>query len=196
MSETVCPSLVEVLAQVPDFRKSQGRRHSLAAVLALACAATLCGYKSYGAMAEWGHHYGKELAMHLGFREGKTPAAGTLHTIFRYLDKQAFEKVLLCWAECVLAHLPAKAPVVLAMDGKSLRGSARQGACETHLLSAVSQGLGLTVFEQAVEDKTNEIGAIEQVLAANVLEGRIVTVDALLTQKAIAQSILEKGGTM
>ena len=57
-----CRPLVEVLSEVNDFRKSQGRRHSLGAVLALACAATLCGYKSYGAMADWGNNYGKELA--------------------------------------------------------------------------------------------------------------------------------------
>jgi hypothetical protein len=146
-------------------------------------------------MAEWGRHYGKELAKRLGFTEGKTPSVGTLHTIFRYLDKHAFEKALQSWAECVLSHLPNKAAPVLAIDGKSLRGSAHQGACEAHLLSAVSQGLGLTVFEQAVEDKTNEIGAIQTVLSSLVLEGRVVTVDALLTQKAIAQTILEKGGT-
>ena len=56
-----CRALVQVLSDVPDFRKSQDRRHPLGAVLALACAATLCGYK-YGAMAEWGKNYGAELA--------------------------------------------------------------------------------------------------------------------------------------
>ena len=55
MSETLCLPLVEVFAEVPDFRKSRGKRHSLATILTLACAAMLCGYKSYGAIAEWGH---------------------------------------------------------------------------------------------------------------------------------------------
>lgn len=72
--------LVEVLAEVPDFRKSQGRRHPLGAVLALAFAATLCGYKSYGAMAQWGKNDGSELAQALGFQDGKTPSVGTLFT--------------------------------------------------------------------------------------------------------------------
>jgi hypothetical protein len=191
-----CRPLVEVLAEVPDFRQNQGKRHTLAAILCLACAAILCGYRSYGAIAEWGQHYGTELALALGFKNGKTPCAGTLHTIFRHLDKEAFERKVGQWAECVLRQ--SVAPETLqgvAIDGKTLRSSKKQGAKDVHLLSAVSHGLGLTLGEQAVDDKTNEIGAVQQLLHLLVLEGRVVTMDALLTQKEIAKSILEKGGT-
>jgi hypothetical protein len=97
-----CRPLIEGLADVPDFRQKQGQRHSLAAILCLACAAILCGYRSYGAMAEWGQHYGTDLALALGFKGGKTPSVGTLHTIFRRLDKEAFDKQIGQRAECVL----------------------------------------------------------------------------------------------
>ncbi len=194
MSEQCCCPLVEVLAKVPDFRKSQGRRYPLPAILALACAATLCGYKSYGAMAQWGKNYGQGLAEALGFPRGKTPAVGTLHTVFRHLDKKALEQVLAAWANCVLTNLPPKSPSALALDGKTLCGSKSQGACDVHLLSVVSHGLGLTLFQHAVCDKTNEITAAQTVLASLVLEGRVVTMDALLTQKAIAETIVAKGG--
>ncbi len=66
---------------------------------------------------------------------------------------------------------------------------------ETHLLSAVSHGLGLTLLQQGVPDKTNEIGAAQSVLSALVLQGRIVTMDALLTQKQIAAQVVALGGT-
>lgn len=192
-----CRPLVEVLSEVPDFRKSQGKRHPLGAILALACAATLCGYKSYGAMAEWGRHYGAELALRLGFKEGKTPSMGTLHTIFRYLDKDAFETKLGVWAESVLAKTPPSSiPQAVSMDGKSLRTSIKQGACEAHLLSAVSHGLGLPLAQEGVDEKTNEIGAVQKLLASLILEGRVLTMDALLTQKEVAKTIVEKGGTM
>jgi hypothetical protein len=76
-----------------------------------------------------------------------------------------------------------------------LRGSARQGAPGTHLLAAVSPLLGLTLAQRAVDDKSKEITAVQEVLQGLLLEGRIVTVDALLTQRAVAQTILAKGGT-
>jgi predicted transposase YbfD/YdcC len=63
-----------------------------------------------------------------------------------------------------------------------------------HLLSALSHRLGLTVWQQAVADKTNEIPVMEEVLHGLLLEGRVITVDALLTQRAIAQTLVEGGG--
>jgi len=185
--------LVEVLADVPDFRSRHGRRYALASILSLACAAILCGYTSYGAMAEWAKNYGAPLAEQLGFRNGKTPSVGTLFTIFSRLDKVALERVLGQWTESILAQLPGKK--ALSLDGKTLRASKKQAANESHLLSAVSHGLGLTLFQAGVGDKTNEITAAQTVLSALVLQGRVVTVDALLTQREVAQQILSKGGT-
>jgi hypothetical protein len=185
--------LVEALAEMPDFRSRHGRRYSLAALLSLSCAAILCGYTSYGAMAEWAKNYGAPLSEQLGFKGGKTPSVGTLFTIFSRLDKIALERVLGEWSEGILAQLPGKKAI--SLDGKTLRASKKQAANESHLLSAVSHGLGLTLFQAGVGDKTNEITAAQAVLSALVLEGRVVTVDALLTQREVAAQILSKGGT-
>jgi predicted transposase YbfD/YdcC len=75
-----------------------------------------------------------------------------------------------------------------------LRGSKKQGALNVHLLSALSQRLGLTLFEQAVDDHTNEIGGITQLLNGLILQGKIITCDALLTQRKVAETIVEEGG--
>jgi len=53
--------LIEVLAEIPDFRRNPGKRHPLAAILALACSALLCGSRSDTAIAEWGRHDGEDL---------------------------------------------------------------------------------------------------------------------------------------
>ena len=184
--------LLEVLAEVPDPRSRRGRRYPLSALLGLACAALLCGYRSYSAMAEWGRNYDPDLLRALGFTRATAPCAATFFLVFRALDRAAFEQVLGRWAEEVLGHtLPTDA---LAVDGKALRGSQHQGAPGTHLLSVVSQTVGLTLAQTAVDAKTNEIPVAPRVLRALVLTGRVVTMDALLTQRAVAQTILEGGG--
>jgi len=188
--------LIEVFAAIPDFRKPRGKRHSLPAIFALACCAMLCGARSYSAIAEWGRNYGTRIAQALGFTHG-TPCAATLHTIFRHVNRDEFEAHLGTWADRVVGSLPA-APetpgTAVALDGKTLRGSKKQGAPGTHLLSALAHQVGVTLAQHAVDDKTNEITAVETLLHHLVLEGRIVTMDALLTQRHVAQTIVDKGG--
>jgi predicted transposase YbfD/YdcC len=189
-------ALIDVLAEIPDFRQSQGKRYSLPAVLSLAVAAILCGYKSYSAIAQWGRFYGQHLVEALGFATGKTPCASTLHTILSHLDKEALESRLTQWAQACLQEYPEEKSSyeAIAIDGKTLRGSKKQGCLDAHLLSALSQRLGLTLFQQAVADKTNEIGAIEEMLKGLFLQGKVVTMDALLTQRKVAQGIVSEGG--
>jgi hypothetical protein len=82
----------------------------------------------------------------------------------------------------------------MALDGKTLRGSTKQGAPGTHLYSALTHHVGVTLAHHAVDDKTKEITAVETLLCQVVWEGRIVTLDALLTQRHVAQTIGDKGG--
>jgi predicted transposase YbfD/YdcC len=187
--------LIEVLAEVPDFRHQRGKRHPLTAMLALACSAMLCGYRSYTAIAEWGRHYGEELTQALGFTR-QTPCAATMHTVLRGVDRAMLEAKLGGWAESLLHGTPGPAgsEEVIAVDGKTLRGSKKQGAPGAHLLSALAPRLGLTLAQQAVDEKTNEIPVVLELLQHVVLEGRVVTMDALLTQRQIAQQIVEAGG--
>src|SRR5579864_7600995 len=91
--------LVEVLAQIPDPRHARGTRYALVPVLTLACAAMLCGYRSYSAIAEWGRNYGGALRAALGFERGTVPCAATLYLLFRRLDVARLEAVLGQWAE-------------------------------------------------------------------------------------------------
>ena len=188
--------LIEVFAEIPDFRRCRGKRHPLPAILSLACCAMLCGYRSYSAIAEWGRNYGARIAHALGFTHN-TPCAATLHTVFRHVDRDAVEAKLGAWAEGGVVSTPvapSAGEAAIALDGKTLRGSRKQGAPGAHLLSALSHHLGLTLAQQAVDDKTNEITQVETVLHHLVLQGRVCTMDALLTQRHVAQTIVEKGG--
>lgn len=191
-----CRPLIEVLGTIPDWRKARGKRHPLPAILALLCAAVLCGYRSYGAIAEWGRVYGPEFVAALGFTRARPPCAATLCSVLRHLDREQFEAQVAAWAAEVLASLPP-APgqlEAIALDGKTLRGSRRQGAPAVHLLSAVSHRLGLTLTQHAVDAKTNEIPLAFELLRAVLVRGRVFTMDALLTQRALAATIHAAGG--
>ena len=188
--------LIEVFAELPDFRCCRGKRHPLPAILSLACCAMLCGSRSYSAIAEWGRNYGARIAQALGFTHN-TPCAATLHTVFRHIDRDAVEAKLGAWAEGIVVRtLPAQAvgDAAVALDGKTLRGSRKQGAPGVHLLSALAHHMGLTLAQQAVDAKTNEITQVETVLSQLVLPGRVFTMDALLTQRQVAQTIVAGGG--
>lgn len=200
-SQALVPPLTTILADVPDFRQAQGRRHPLVALLTLSCVAMLCGYRSPSAIAEWGHNYGASygpgwLSL-FGFRDGKAPSPATMQRLFRGLDVKELEQRLASWAEQVLQLFEPVSPSCLeavAVDGKSLRGSRKQGAQDTHLLSAVSHRLGIVLQQVAVDDKSNEITAMHALLAGLVLRGRLITGDALLTQQEAARTITEHGG--
>jgi predicted transposase YbfD/YdcC len=201
MASIEVPPLAEVLGQIPDFRHARGKRHPLHAVLLLACVAILGGARSESAIAEWGANYGPEWRRRLGLTHARGPSQATIHRLFRRIDVDLLERCLGQWAQRVLTCLPATAtgdgvrPLEgIALDGKTSRGSRKRGAVDTHLLSAVSQRLGVVLGQVAVADKTNEIPTAPELLAQVALTGRVVTVDALLTQTALAETILAQGG--
>jgi len=195
MEQRVRP-LIEALRAVPEARKRRGIRHPQAALLALACAAMLCGRSSYGQIAAWGRSYGRSqraVLDALGFTHPILPCEVTFYHLFRKLDVTAFERVLADWASPILTATGSGAPEGVAVDGKWLRGSAKRGTAGAHLLAAVSHRLQQTVGQLAITDG-DEVGACRRLLAALLLEGRVLTMDALFTQRDLAQSVVERGG--
>lgn len=194
MAAVTVPPLIEILAEIPDKRQRQGKRHSLAGMLALGCVATLCGYKNPNAIAEWGRNYGDQYAAVLGFERYGYPATSSWYRILGMVDAEAIETTLMGWCEQVLAALTGVEPVGVHIDGKTLRGSKRQGATNSHLLAAYVHEIGVVLSQRGVDDKTNELGVIADFLLGLALQGRVVTTDALLTQKSVAEQIIDQGG--
>lgn len=195
MTVVKVPSLIEILAEIPDKRQQKGKRHPLVGMLALAAVAMMCGYERVSGIAEWGKNYGGKYKVDFGFEQHGYPALVTWYRVFGGIDIEGVERKIGEWVEMVLqAVLPEGEMEGVSIDGKTLRGSKKQGAKNSHLLSAVSHGLGLVLGQVAVNEKTNEIGVVEDLLMQLVLTGRIVTTDALLTQKAVAQTIVDKQG--
>lgn len=202
-------SLREVLAEVPDPRDRGGKRHEFGAILLLICAAMLCGCKNPNQIATWGASQGRDYLKLLGFKRGTSIRKSALYDVVSRIDADDLEERLMMWVESVLAEIKAAGvavssasaeeeeaspPDAIALDGKTLRGSKKQDATLSHLLSAVDHKTGMTLIQVPVDGKTNEIPLTQVLLERLHLEGRVFTSDALLTQTAIAQAIVKKGG--
>ena len=183
-------TLREALDLVPDFRSSQGRRHSLGAILALATCAMLCGARSLYAIAQWGRDQGGATAQLLGFSQEKTPCVATLHRVFKDLDVAAFEAEVGNW----LANSGVEADDPLSLDGKTLRGVHGQEIPGVHLVSAYASRAGAVLAQVAAPGKGEELVAVKEVLGQVPLKGRVVVADALLTQRKVCEQIVAGGG--
>ena len=182
--------LRDALELVPDHRSSQGRRHSLGAILGLAVCAMLGGARSLYAIAQWGRDHGAPTAELLGFSHGRTPCVATLHRVFKDLDVSAFEAVLAEW----LVNTGAKPDDPLSLDGKTMRGIHGEEIPGVHLVSAYASGSGAVLTQVAAPGKGQELAAAKEVLRRVPLVGRVVVADALLTQREVCEQIVADGG--
>lgn len=119
------------------------------------------------------------------------PCHDTFERVFTKLDERAFQTCCLRWLREASEIVGVKD---IAIDGKSLCGSARDGLKPLHLVSAWATEAGLTLGQVAVNGKSNEITAIPVLLELLDLKGALVTIDAMGCQKEIAAKIVDGGG--
>ena len=198
MSQEIRP-LSSYFSRIVDSRKAKGLRHPLQAILNLCCVALMAGAKSPKAIAAyWKNRQGQgELLNRLGFSKSYGPSQSTLYEVLSQVLVTELEGAITAWLTDNFAYLsdePTPELAGIAIDGKSLKGSRKQGASVSHLLSALSHRLGLTLAQVAVPGETNELGVMAELLVELVIEGRVFTMDALHTQVETAQTIVDHGG--
>jgi predicted transposase YbfD/YdcC len=183
-------SLAEALADIPDPRGRQGRRHTLTAVLCLVTLGLLMGRRSLDGIAQLGRDYGVPLAHALGFRRAKTPTKSTLSEILRALDASAVEAALSRW---IAGRLPEGVEQI-SLDGKALRGSRDGEVPGQHLVAAYIPHVEAVLTQIRVDAKTNEHKAALQLLGILPVAGRVVVGDAMFCQRDVCEAIVAKGG--
>jgi hypothetical protein len=183
-------SLQEVFATLPDPRDPRGVRHPLTALLSLTAVAVLSGMRGLEAIAQFGRDHGVAFRLALGFTRLDSPCKASLSVLFRKLDIDAYEQALARW---VLARCPELGEAI-ALDGKTLRGSASHGAPGVHLLAAYAPQVAAVLAQVRVARKTNEHKAALELLGVLPLRGRVVTGDALFCQKDVCEKVLGGGG--
>lgn len=184
-------SLVEtVREQLSDPRRiSYGNiRHSLGAIVVIGLCAVICGGEGFEAMELIGNTRKTYFESFLDLPNG-IPSADTFRRVFGLLDPKGLSKCLVAWltVECASGE-------IVAIDGKTIRGSADETHKAFHIVSAFVADNQLTLGQLAVPEKTNEITAIPELLDIIDISETIVTADAMAYQKKIVEKISKKGG--
>ena len=191
-------SLYEVFCEIPDPRARRGKVYPLAAVLTLASTARLCGCRSLAAIAQWGgddHHLAPQLGFSRWAEAGtafRTPCTSELHTLLAALPARVFEAALTRW---ILARgVSDLERRVVAIDGKTLRGSQGHQLPGVHPLAASCRDVEAVIAQLAVPGKTNEHKTALELLKLIPLKGTLVTGDAAFTQRDLCEAVIEGGG--
>lgn len=177
--------LIECFEDLPDPRMDRTQRHKLIDILAIGLLTLLCRGESFSDMERFGHIRKPWLKEFLELPNG-IPSHDTFNRVFSALDPYAF---LACFTTWVQGICPNLADDIVAIDGKALRRAVNDGQPITVVVSAWAVDNGLVLGQVKVDDKSNEITAVPELLDALRLKGAIVTLDAMGCQKEIAQKI-------
>lgn len=182
------------LSQMPDFRRGQGKMHSLEIILLLVLMATMSGYFGQRATGDFAKKHKKPLIKLFKPKSGKLPAYQTIARVMQHLDYDQLSTIFFSWAKTVV---PLEEGEWVSMDGKGINGTlSSPGTSQqsyTNLVSLFASKSKLVITGGKVPGKTNEIPLVQQLVTSLGLTGLIFTADALHCQRATVQAIIESG---
>jgi len=151
-------------------------------------AAVIAGSRSFAAIGQWAGDAGPDVLAVLGAERGPAEES-TYRRAFALVSADMLDRVLGAWLWTRAVRAGGR--LVIAIDGKTVRGAKRKGGKAPHLVAALAHGIGAVLGQAAVDAKSNEIPAVRDLLKAFAsLAGAVITIDALHTQSDTAQVIL------
>ena len=182
-------SLIEYMQKVPDPRAPYNQKHNFIDIIIIAVTAILCGMDTWNEIEDWAYSKKEWLETFLEL-PGGIPSHDTINRVFQMTDPEKFHDAFFRWTGTVAEKIEG----IVAIDGKTVRRSrdGAKGRRPAHVVSAWACETSLVLGQLRVDEKTNGIKAIPELLDILCLKGCIVTIDAMGTQKEIAGKIIEK----
>lgn len=183
-------SLVGCMREVPDPRAPYNQKHKFLDIIIIAVTAILCGMDTWNEIEDWACSKEDWFRTFLEL-PGGIPSHDTINRVFQMMESDKFHDAFFRWTGAVAGQIEG----VVAIDGKTIRRSRDEakGNRPAHAVSAWASEASLVLGQTRVEEKTNEIKAVPELLEILCLKGCIVTIDAMGTQKEIAETIIDKG---
>ena len=182
------PESFDSFTIITDPRTGNHKKHHFGEVIFMSVTAMLCGMNTFSDIAEFVEvqldWFKKWIQMPNG-----VPTGQTFSNIFQIIDPKHFSN---CLFDHVKTLFPELAQQVIAVDGKTLRGSHGLKSTNEHCVSAWAQQSGVTLAVEYVQKKSNEITAIPKLLEQLEIRGHVITLDAMGTQTKIAHAIVDK----
>ena len=183
-------TIAQHFQDVEDPRVERTKAHQLIDIITIAICAVICGADGWTDIESYGHAKYSWLKKFLELPNG-IPSHDTFRRVFARIDPEQFQSCFLNWIKSVEKVTNQE---IVAIDGKTLRGSydTKSGQSAIHMISAWANSSSLVLAQRKVNEKSNEITAIPELLKVLEIRGCIVTIDAMGCQKEIVSKIAEK----
>ncbi len=190
MEERVSETIEQHFGDLTDPRIDRTKLHKLLDILVIAICAVIAGADNWKDIADFGQAKIDWFKTFLELPNG-IPSHDTFNRVFARLDPQEFQNGFISWVSAVSEVIAGQ---VIAIDGKVLRRSHDRGIGKAAItmVSAWASANRLVLGQVKVDDKSNEITAIPQLLQALEVSGCIVTIDAIGCQTEIAETIIDQ----
>ncbi len=182
--------ILDYAGTVMDIRQEKKVLHKMADIILLVFFATLANADDWVEIEMFGKEHEAFLRNYLELQNG-IPSHDTLQRVFAMVPSEFLESFQQKWNEMLSSEEGEKVKRLLAIDGKTQRGNGNKNQRPNHIVSAVDER-GFCLGQKRVEEKTNEIKAIPELLEHLNIKGTIITTDAMGTQTAIVKKIRQK----
>jgi predicted transposase YbfD/YdcC len=185
-------SIIHHFSSIKDPRVNRQKKHQLQDIFFISLCAMICGADNWVAIEEFGLAKEAWFTELLGLEHG-IPSHDTFGEVYAAIDTDQFSACFSRWVADLASLTEGE---VIAIDGKCLRRSVDKASKKAaiHMVSAWAQHNNLVLGQVKVDDKSNEITAIPQLLSRLDIAGAVVTIDAMGCQKKIAEQIKRQGG--
>lgn len=187
----VVEELLEWMEYIEDVRQAKKVRHKLKDILVIVLFATLADADDWVEIAMFAKAYQDYLRKYIELKNG-IPSHDTINRVMGLVSPDILQQLYAKWQELLNRDEGEALKKIICIDGKTMRSNKRKEGKPSHIVSAWSKEDGFCLGQKAVSEKSNEIRAIPELLDKIQIKGQIITIDAMGTQKSIAEKIRNK----